>query len=71
MVSLSATPYTPTPQHCNHDELNDDDEVLQPKLSIHLGNFNTSAMLLEHGLGVSILCRVSTLKPSVASVLVT
>ena len=36
---------TPIKQHCNHDELDDDDEVLQPKLSIGLANFNTACML--------------------------
>ena len=39
------TPNTPTPQHINGDELGEDDEVLQlqPKLTIHLANFNSVA----------------------------
>ena len=63
-------PSSPTPQHCSGDELDEDGEVLHPKLTVHLVNFNTAACLLSHKLGVSFFCHLPTLKPSVVEVLV-
>ena len=63
------TSSTPTTQHCNSNELHDDDEVLHPKVWRRLPNFNLPC-LLSHKLGVSIFCRPPSLKPSMATVTV-
>ena len=74
------TPSTPTPQHINDDELDEDDEVLQlqPKLMIHLSTFhfdtfnlatvNTAASVLSHPLGVSLFYVLPSLEPSMAAI---
>ena len=74
------TPSTPTPQHSNGDELGEDDEVLQlqAKLTIHLSSFHfdssnlgtgdTAASVLLHLGGVSLVCCLPSLEPSIVAV---